>query len=161
MKIQTKKARIVIHACNLILEGTHTAVLALANGNQQTVQKPFELDDKARYNLQKNLMLAQRIVETADKVRSGVVRELAGGIGIEFTKDSHPEKWVEWVKRAEAIEAETHSAPFLRVKRSGLKITNANPVTASAVVALEDVGILDDDTPASSEDVIPDAEAAK
>lgn len=154
MKIQVKKARELLNALITITSGSHSAVTKLANGEQTTTQVPYELDDAARWNLTKNLSLAERIVKDADKAREGILREITGGVGRDLKRSEDPEKFQLFLERAEKIEEQVESAPFLRVRVSGLKISNTNPVPGLIVVALQP--ILQEDIPVTAADIIPD-----
>ena len=155
MKIQIKQARELYSALVSITSGTHAAVTKLANGDQTSTQVPYELDDKARWNLTKNLSLAEKIVKDADKAREGILRELTGGAGKDLKKSEDPEKFAQWLARVEALEEQVESAPFLRVKLTGLKVSNTNPVPGIVVAALRP--ILEEDVPApDASEVIPD-----
>lgn len=149
MKISIKDARELHNALITITSGNKT-VVTKDNG---TAQVPYELDDKARWNLTKNLGLAERLVKQADTAREGIVRELSGG-KTNINRDEDPAKFEEAVNRIAALESGIESAPFVRVKMSGLKISASNPIPGVLVSALRP--ILEDDVPAESADVIPD-----
>lgn len=149
MKISIKDARELHNALITITSGNKT-VVTKDNG---TAQVPYELDDKARWNLTKNLGLAERIVKQADAAREGIVRELSGGTG-SVNRDTDPEKYQQAVDRISALENTVESAPFVRVKASGLKISASNPVPGIIVSVLRP--ILEEDIPVSDSEVIPD-----
>lgn len=154
MKIQVKQARELHNALVSVTSGTHAVATKLANGETSTAQVPYELDDKARWNLVKNLTIAERIVKNADQTREGIVRELTGGVGKDIRRADEPEKFQQYVERVTALEETVESAPFLRVKASGLKIANTNPIPGVIVTAL--TPILELDIPAEQNEVIPD-----
>lgn len=149
MKIAIKDARELHNALITITSGSKTVVTK----DNATAQVPYELDDKARWNLTKNLGLAERIVKQADTAREGIIRELSGGTG-NISRDAEPEKYEEAVRRISALETTVDSAPFVRVKVSGLKISATNPVPGILVSALRP--ILEEDIPVSDSEVIPD-----
>lgn len=154
MKIQVKQARELLNALITITSGTHTAVSKAANGEPTTVQVPYQLDDTARWYLTRNLSLAEKVVKDADKAREGILREITGGIGRDLKRSEEPEKFQQFLERAEKIEQQVESVPFLRVKLSGLCISNTNPVPGLIVVALSP--ILQPDAPVLEADIIPD-----
>lgn len=149
MKIAIKDARELHNALITITSGSKTVVTK----DNATAQVPYELDDKARWNLTKNLGLAERIVKQADTAREGVIRELSGGTG-NINRETEPEKYEDAVRRISALETTVESAPFVRVKVSGLKISATNPVPGILVSALRP--ILEEDIPVSDSEVIPD-----
>lgn len=154
MKIQVKQARELLNALITITSGSHAVVTQLAGGGQTATQVPYELDDAARWNLTKNLGLAERIVKDADKAREGILREITGGVGRDLKRAEEPEKFQQFVERAEKIEEQVESAPFLRVRVSGLKISSTNPVPGLVIAALQP--ILMEDIPVAAADIIPD-----
>jgi hypothetical protein len=153
MKIQVKQARELLNALITVTSGTHS-VVTRSPGGQTVNQVPYELDDNARWNLTKNLGLAERIVKDADKAREGILREITGGVGRDLKRADEPEKFQQFLERSETIEDQVESAQFLRVRLSGLKISGANPIPGVVVSALQPI-LLDDVVPAP-EDVIPD-----
>ena len=160
MKILIRDARNLLVALQAVTSGTHTVVTKLANGDSSSAQVPYELDDKARWNLVKNLELAERIVKHADKMPIAISKQIeAKNGGKTVSKKENPALFAEYLKRVAAIEDIEESAPFLRVKRTGLRESNDNPIPGMVITGL--MVILSDDVPAPApEDVIPDEPAA-
>jgi hypothetical protein len=153
MKIKISEARELLNALITITSGNHTVVTKASNGDKVSTQVPYTLDDKARWNLTKNLGLAERLVKDADKAREGIIRELSGGSG-NISRDENPAVYQQAVERISALENNTESAPFVRVKVSGLKISADNPVPGILVSTLRP--ILEEDIPVDASEVIPD-----
>lgn len=164
MKIQVKKARILLNACTVLTSGTHTILTALASGDKAAAAVPYELEDQTRWNVDKNLGLAKRIVDAADKLRETAGRATAkaiyggSGIGRTISAQNNPVEWAAYQERLEKIENIIESAPFLRIRETGLKISNANPVPGIIKAALCEAGVLVEDVKAAPEaDTIADA----
>ena len=149
MKITIQNARELHNALITITSGNKT-VVTKDNG---TAQVPYELDDKARWNLTKNLGLVERVVKQADAAREVIIRELSGGTG-NIDRAGNPEKYDEAVRRIGQLEATVESLPLVRVKMSGLRISAGNPIPGVIISALRP--ILEDDVPAEAGEIIPD-----
>jgi hypothetical protein len=154
MKISIKQARDLYNALVTVTSGNRSVATKLANGDNTVTQIPYELEDKARWNLIKNLSLIERLLKDADKNRDSIITEITGGLDREIRKADDPEKFSLFIKRAEEIESVEESIPLLRVKLSGLKV-NVNAIAGVVVSAL--MPILEQDIPApDASEIIPD-----
>lgn len=160
MKILIRDCRQLLVSLRAVTSGSHTVVTKLANGDASSAQVPYELDDKARWNLIKNLDLAERLVKHADLMPIAIGKEIeAKNGGKVVSRKENPSLFAEYSQRVAAIEDREESAPFLRVKRTGLRESNDNPIPGMVITGL--LPILSDDLPAAAaEDIIPDEPAA-
>ncbi|MFZ9725620.1 MAG: hypothetical protein ACO3EH_00305 [Ilumatobacteraceae bacterium] len=149
MKITIKDARELQNALINITSGNKTVVTK----DNATAQVPYELDDKTRWNLTKNLGLVERVVKNAETAREGIIRELSGGTG-NINRETDPVKFDEAVRRIGTLEATVESLPLVRVKMSGLRVSTTNPIPGILISALRP--ILEDDITVEASEVIPD-----
>lgn len=165
MKIQVKKARQLLQACTLLTGGTHNVITQLASGEKSSVAVRYELEDQARWNIDKNLSLAKRMVETADQLRETAARKIAArifggnGIGRTLSAQNNPNEWAEYQTRLEEIEELVDNLPLLKIREQGLKISNSNPIPGLIKDSLRACGLLIEDVKAPpADDVIADAD---
>lgn len=169
MKISLKNARALKQACFVATSGTHAVTAKLANGDTSVANRSFELEDRGRIYLNRNLALADHIVEQGDKSVDGIRRELSGGLTKQISVAEQPAAFEDYATRAENLElggvivdgkrddSLMFKAPFLKVKRSWLKESINNPMPGHVLLGLRQAGVLDDDLPAAAtEDVIAD-----
>lgn len=142
----------------------------MGNGESGSAKIPWEVDDKARANIQTNLNRSEAIVRDADKLKDAITRELSGTRFGEITKIGNPDKYTAWQERVETLEDEVKSVKLLRISRKGLKESATNPIPGFCITGLLRLGnqqgdkfisILDDDVQAPDErDVIQDEATA-
>ena len=156
MKLKIREARQIYQAAMSITSGTHMIATRHDKGEFTTTQIPYELDDKARWNLIKNATLLERAIKVADKCAEAISRECEQKNGGALpTRATNPQLFAEYLTRMETLEDREEAMPLLRVKRSGLREGENHGIPGVVLAALFPV-LVDDVSVDESGEVIAD-----